>query len=455
MKNILNKRIVLSAIALSVMASQAGAADWLSIAETEPSMIKVDGKKVKNVNTKPRFWGFIQAGYQQDFGTKVVGTDATKAKTYNKNLTPFVMLTPSLTSQAAWEINRARIAIRGMVDKDNTLNYFFMTEFGEDGITSPAGHITGNHLTDASISYTAIPYVNIRMGQFKYPGAEEGLRAVFASSYRNFTTATNQLLLERFLPNNATQTTGTDLYTAATETSVGAFRDRGAELFYTIPVADKMTVSYAGMVGSGTGLSSENATGNPTLYGYMAGEYLFGKGKGYGTQSFKVFAWYQDGDRLLNNHKYSRTRYGLGFNYFKSGLRVGAEWMKAKGMIYNGAKDTDNTTPYNSNWEYQIAAGSENEADGGYLNVEYFVLPKKVSAMVRYDYLNRLTNAKNTGGERDFKTTTLGLSYHFIGPTRIDVNYAFRTLDAPGNANAQKVTDNMGNLLSVQGTLKF
>ena len=441
MKNLLNKRIVLSVMALSVMASQASAADWLSIAGTEPSMIKVNGKKVKN--TKPRLWGFVQAGYQQDFGTKVDKGGINK--------TPFVMITPSLTSQASWEINRARLALRGMVDKDNTLNYFFMTEFGEDGITSPAGHSTGNHLTDASISYTAIPYINIRMGQFKYPGAEEGLRAVFASSYRNFTSATNQLLLERFLPNDAVKS-GTDTYTAATETSVGAFRDRGAELFYTIPVADKMTVSYAGMVGSGTGLSSENATGNPTLYGYMAGEYLFGKGAGYATQSFKVFAWYQDGDRLLNNHKYSRTRYGLGFNYFKSGLRVGAEWMKAKGMIYNGAKDAD-VSPYNSDWQYQIAAGSENEADGGYLNVEYFVLPKKVAAMVRYDYLNRLTNSD--AGERDFKTTTLGLSYHFKGPTRLDVNYAFRTLDAPGNDNAQKITDNMGNLLSVQGTLKF
>ena len=73
--------------------------------------------------------------------------------------------------------------------------------------------------------------------------------------------------------------------------------------------------------------------------------------------------------------------------------------------------------------------------------------------MVRYDYLNRLTNS--TAGEREFKTTTVGLSYHFKGPTRIDVNYAFRDADAPGNAKAQKVLDNTGNLLSIQATLKF
>jgi hypothetical protein len=215
-----------------------------------------------------------------------------------------------------------------------------------------------------------------------------------------------------------------------------------------------VTVTAAAMVGNGTGLSSSNSTTQMTYYGYLASEYLFGKGKGYGTQSLKGFMWYQNGKRRLNNNDYTRERYGLGFNYFQKGLRVGAEYIKARGMIYNGAKDADDSA-YNGDWQYAMAAAYKNEADGGYINVAYYVLPKKVEAMVRYDYLNRLTNLNATGGERDFKTTTLGLSYHFKGPTRIDMNYAFRTLDAPNNANAQKITDNMGNLLSIQATLKF
>ena len=105
------------------------------------------------------------------------------------------------------------------------------------------------------------------------------------------------------------------------------------------------------------------------------------------------------------------------------------------------------------NWEYQIAADKNNEADGGYVNVQYYVVPKKWELLARYDYLNRLTNS--TTGKREFKTTTLGFSYHFKGPTRIDVNYALRDADAPGNPKAQKVLDNIGNLLSVQATLKF
>jgi len=436
-------KLFLSLAAISVLSIGLQAADWLTIAGTEPTFVKKDGKKVLNSNTTPHVWGFIQVGYRNDYGTILQKNGINK--------TPFAMLPPSLDSQSGFEVNRARLAVRGMIDKDNTLNYFFMTEFGEDGITKPAGHATHNYLTDASLTYTGFDYVNIRLGQFKYPGSEEGLRAVFASSYRSFSSAGSQLLLERFLPNDAKQIKP-GLFQAATEESVGAFRDRGIELFHTQKIQPNITVTVAGMVGSGTGMSSSNAAGSLTYYGYLAGEYLFGKGRGYYTESFKGFAWYQNGKRQLNNQDYSRERYGLGVNYFHNGLRVGAEYIKAKGMIYNGAKDVD-SNPYGVNWEYQIAADKKNEADGGYINVAYFFIPKKWEAMVRYDYLNRLTNS--TLGERDFETTTLGLSYHFKGPTRIDLNYAFRSADAPNNPKAQKVLDHMDNLLSIQATYKF
>lgn len=448
MCTIKTSKIVLSMVAVSMLVSATHAADWLSFAGLEPSFIIKDGEKVENHNNTPHFWGFIQVGYQKDYGDIFIPSTGTKA---GLNLTPFSMLPPSLDNQSGFEVNRARLAVRGMFDKENTINYFFMTEFGEDGITKPAGHASNNYLTDASITYRGISYFNIRLGQFKYPGSEEGLRAVFTSTYRNFTTAGSQLLLERFLPNNAKEI-NPGIFQAAPEQSVGAYRDRGVELFHTAKIADKTTLTWAAMVGSGTGMSSTNASGAPTYYGYLAAEYLFGKGKAYYTQSLKGFAWYQNGKRQLNNEDYTRERYGVGFNYFKDGLRIGAEYIKAKGMIYTGAKDADND-PYGVNWQYQIAADEANEADGGYVNLQYFFVPKKWEAMVRYDYLNRLTNS--TVDERKFKTTTIGLSYHFKGPTRIDVNYAFRDADAPGNAKAQKVLDNTGNLLSIQATLKF
>ena len=441
-------KIVLSLVVMGILSVSVHAADWISIAGTEPSFIKKEGEIIENHNNTPYFWGFIQVGYQKNNGDIFIPKAGPKT---GLNLTPFSMLTPNLNAQSGFEVNRARLAVRGMVDKENTLNYFFMTEFGEDGITKPAGHASNNYLTDASITYRGIPYFNIRVGQFKYPGSEEGLRAVFASSYRNFSTAGSQLLLERFLPNHA-QEIKSNIFQAIPKQSVGAYRDRGIELFHTAKLTDKTTFTWAGMIGSGTGMSSSNASDTPTYYAYLATEYLFGKGKGYYIQSLKGFAWYQNGKRLLNNTNYTRERYGIGLNYFHNGLRVGAEYIKAKGMIYNGAKDVDHD-PFGVNWEYQIAADKNNEADGGYINLAYFFVPKKWEAMIRYDYLNRLSNSVT--GQRKFKTTTLGISYHFKGPTRIDVNYAFRDADAPNNNKAQKVLENIGNLLSLQATLKF
>ncbi len=412
------------------------AADWLTLAGTESDSIR-----------KPHFWAFIQAGYQKDYGIIV--------EKGGINKTPFVMLAPSLDNQSGFEINRARLAVRGMVDKENTINYFFMTEFAENGITKPAGQATHNYLTDASITYRAIPYVNIRVGEFKYPGSEEGMRAVFASEYRNFSTAGNQLLLERFIPNNAkagTDANGDITYTGAPTQSVGAYRDRGIELFNTSKINTNITVSGAVMAGNGTGISSQNASNTLTYYGYLSSEYLFGQGKGYFSEAAKIYVWYQDGKRKVNDINYDRVRYGMGVDYFHNGVRVDIEYIKAKGMIFNGAKDTD-ATVFSDDWHYQIAAEKKNVADGGLISVQYYVLPKQVELLARYDYLNRLTNSLKD--ERDFKTTTIGMSYHFKGPNRIDVNYAFRDVTAPDNDAAQKVLDNIGNLFSIQGTIKF
>jgi len=450
MKITKTSKIVMSLAAVSIMSVGLNAADWLYGAGTEPSMIKVDGKKVVNHDNSPHFWGFIQAGYQQNYSDIV-----TKG---GLNATPFAMIAPNLDSQSGFEINRARLAVRGMIDKDNTLDYFFMTEFGNNGVTQPAGHKVGNYLTDASITYRGIPHLNVRFGQFKYPGSEEGLRAVFASEFRNFTQVTNELLLEHFLPNNsplAKDKNGNPIphtYQAAPSDPVGAFRDRGVELFDTEHISKKVSVTVAGMVGNGTGLSSTNASGDLTYYGYLASEYSLGGGKGYYTQAVKAFAWYQKGKRQLQNTKYNRTRYGVGVDYFHNGLRLDAEYIAAKGMIYNGAKD-GTANSYNKDWQYQIFAGNQNKSDGYYLDAQYYVIPKKVELLARYEYLDRLSNSVKD--EREYATTTVGLSYHFKGPNRIDFNYAFRDAKAPGNDNAQKVLDHMGNLLSIQGTIVF
>ena len=451
-------KVKLGCLAVLTLSSQVDAANWLMLQGTQPEIVAPKGIKVPYRNKKPKIWGFIQANYKKDYGSVLIGG--------GKNKTPFSLLNPDLQSQSGFNIFRARVALRGMADNENKVNYFIMTDFANNGVNNLGGHRNvATYFTDASITAKYIPYAKVRVGKFKYPGSEEGLQAVFVSPYIDFTTMSNQQLLERFITNVGSAQTGAAAGGASsvhyTSTSVdepiGAFRDVGLQVFDTIDIANQWTASYAYMYGNGSGISFKGSDQQATNYGYLALEKNFGGGRGYYTNSMKFYVWGQSGKRyLLSNHtapiNANRKRYGLGATYYNHGLRLEAEYMKAAGMIFTGAKDV-NLNALEEDWQFQYAVGDENKADGGYLNVQYELFPKKFEVFTRYDFENRLTN--DVKGERDFKTLTLGASYRFKGPTRIDFNYLIRDAKAPGNANAQKVLDNFGNRAEVQFTMAF
>jgi len=456
----------LTVLALLMTCSSVHAANWLALQGYQPEFVAPKGVKVPYRSKKPKVWGFIQANYKKDFGTV--------AYKNGKITTPFSLLNPDLKGQEGFSVFRARLALRGMADNDNLVNYFFMTDFANNGINNLVGHRNvATYFSDASVTLKHVPGAKLRVGMFKTPGSEEGLAAVFVAPYIEFTSMTNQQLLERQITNVGTAQTGaaaggaqTVHYTSTSiENPIAAFRDVGAQVFDTLPITSKWDISYAYMYGNGAGISFNSANTNVTHYGYLALEKTFDhKGHGYYTNSLKLYAWGQSGKRrLLSDHDNNsatnvveintdRIRYGTGFSYHKSGLRIEAEYMVAEGMIFTGAKDTE-LDPLKENWQFQYAVGKENKADGGYINLQYEVLKKKVEIFGRYDFLNRLTN--DVKGERDFKTLTLGASYRFRGPTRIDLNYLIREAKAPGNTNAQKVLDNMGNRLALQVTAAF
>lgn len=443
---------------------EVNAADWLMLQGAEPDMVAPKGVKVPYRSKVPKVWGFIQANYEKDFGDLFVGGDGI-------NKTPFSLLSPNLADQSGFKVSRARLAVRGMADNENLVNYFFMTEFGNNGVNNPGGHReAANYFTDASITLKHIPGAKVRVGIFKTPGSEEGVQAVFVSPYIDFTTMTNQQLLERQVSDVGMAETGASAGGAAavhyTSTKVdkpiAAFRDAGVQIFDTFKFQDDWGLSYAYMYGNGTGISLSDYDSQATHYGYLAAEKLFGAGKGYFTESMKFYVWGQSGSRTLNSFNETtaitteieadRKRYGAGMTYYRNGIRFEAEYIKAKGMIFTGPKDVD-TDPAMEEWQFQFAPGNENEANGGYVNLQYEIIPKKLEVFGRYDFSNRLTN--DPKGEREFKTTTLGASYRFRGATRIDLNYAIKDVEAPGNANAQKVLDNMGDRIAVRITAAF
>jgi len=463
------------AVALSTLLSlgltgtqELNAADWLMLQGAQPEVVAPKGVKVPYRRKTPKLWGFTQVNYKNDMGDILIpGAGGNKGKT----LTPFSLLGPDLEGQSGFNVFRTRLALRGMADNQNLVNYFFMTEFGNNAINNFGGHRNAaTYFSDASITLKHIPYAKLRVGMFKTPGSEEGLQAVFVSPYIEFTAMSNQQLLERKVTHvGAAQKGGqaggaaTTHYTSTSfEQPIGAYRDNGIQIFDTVPIMDTWAVTYAYMYGNGNGISLKTSDEQKTHYGYLAFENNFNQKRGYYHESVKLFGWVQNGRRtLLSNNgvdahvakiEANRKRSGLGMTYYRKGLRFEAEYMMAKGMIFTGAKDTD-TDPLLTNWQVQFAVGEENEADGGYVNLQYEIVPKKFEVFGRYDKLNRLINSEK--GRRDFETTTLGCSYRFRGPTRVDFNYAFRDIKAPGNGNAQKVVDNVGDRAMIQFTAAF
>lgn len=444
------------AAALLTPVSAVHAANWLMLQGTEPPQAAPTAQ----------VWGFIQPQYTATDGTTLpAGTPfAGQAAVFNT-------IAPDQKTNEQFQILRARLGVRGQNFPLNAkVNYFFLAEFGHNGITSSGGGSA--KITDASVTLSYIPGARIRIGQFKYPGAEEGLQAIHVFDYINFTNVTDQLLLERFFDRDGspacTVGLGGTADTCANKPNgpVGAFRDVGVQVFDAFEVGS-WEHSYAVMIGNGNGIARGDNDDNKDTYLYWSSEWVFG-GEGPRREGLKLFAWSQDGKRTLvtggtgtqsngTRGEFDRRRSGAGVTFRKDRFRFAAEYVKANGMIFDGTDGgavpgTLNTagTAYAT---FNIAP--VDEADGYYVDLGYRVL-SNLELDVRYDVLDRRT--ETASAEREFTTTTLGLQYFFDKKTRLTVNYEIRKAEAPNLPSsdpANLVLDSMDNRLSLQLTAIF
>lgn len=443
------KNITLLA-ALSVLSTQVSASNWLMLQGTEPA----------NSAPRAKVWGFIQPEYQS-----MSGTDLKAGPFAGQNMSPN-MVKPDNKSHSAFNIRRARIGVRGEgFPLDPKVSYFFLAEFGNNGITGPSKD--GVLLTDASVTFNHIEGARIRVGQFKTPTSEEGLQAIHVFNYVNFTNGTNQLLLERFTDGDGSDGNGkplSDPTAAETENanglngSVGAFRDQGIQVFDTFK-SDDWEHSYAVMVGNGNGIGRGDNDDKKDTYIYWSSEQVYG-GKGPRRQGMKLFAWNNTGKRTLTTSgagEYDRKRSGVGITYLKGKYRAAAEYIKADGMIFNGTDggaipgSTNNAGDNIST----VNVLTDGEADAYYLDFGYRVLPD-LELDLRYDVLNRGTDT--TPGERTFDTVTLGAQYFFNKKSRMTFNYEIRNQEAPGfpdSAPPNLIADSLDDRLSLQWLVIF
>jgi hypothetical protein len=459
------KRTLLSAaFALGFTAAgTASATNWVMLQGTEPAAASVPAKA----------WGFIQVNYQKDYSDP----------NSTGGMVPAKLLGPNLNAQSGINLSHLQFGLRGTgFPLDEHINYFLLVEAGNAG-TNVGGNSTtgissnnGAVATDASVTLNYLKGARVRVGLFKYPGADEGLQSLTSMEYINFSEATNFLLLERF-PNAGftacalptvctvplTATGNTDAYTinqlqngAGLNKFVapaGGFRDTGVQVFDSFDIGTDWDLTYAAMVGNGNGLQWNNVDGKYDTYLYLSTEKKLGGGAGAYVNGLKFFAWNQSGQRLLDNTNdsignaqlYDRKRSGVGVKYIGKPYRVTFEYIDAKGMIFEGP---DKPNFYLTNTA--AGNGADAEANGWYLDGGWYIPGTKWELDARYDTMD-----KNIGrvDEHTFSKWTAGVQYIYSPMSRVTLNYEMR--DYKCNTSSAQCTGATANFAGVNNKLSM
>jgi len=420
-------------VCILAFSANAFGSNWLAVQGTEPA----------GAEQLARVWGFVQFQYQHD------NSSPNPAGGY----IPPKLIGPDLESQSAFNVNRARIGVRGVaMPLDPKINYFVLAEFGNNGITEPENSVA--KLTDASVTFNHLKGARVRMGLFKTPGAEEGLQAIHVFDYINFTWVTNQMLLERtpnsvYTPNVNPQPLPPAVRLNGFEHGVSAFRDVGIQVFDWFNVGKGWEVTYAAMVGNGNGLNFGDNDDNKDVYLYAAVEKVYG-GAGPKREGLKFFGWSQNGKRtadltndgVFNPEEYDRDRYGFGVKYLRNGIRATAEYMKGEGMIWQAPHNASFGIGPGQGHPGAPGSGAFADGTGWYAEGGYRIPGKKWEFDLRYDVYNRLDGDQF---EIKFERTTVGVQYFFNPRVRAAFNYEFR------EANALNFPDGAGPNANVQG----
>jgi len=418
----------------SLATAPAFGANWIMLQGTEPPSAPA---------YKP--FGFIGIDYQRTDGTDL------PAGPWNGQPLALNQIAPKLEDPDEFQVSYARLGLRGRL-LDGKLNYWFSPLAGYNGISY---YGTPNlKLTDVSATLNLIPHARVRIGQFKFPGSEEGIQAVVLRDYINPSSVGGQIVNERYFDSDGFPTSDANDPTGP----ASGWRDTGIQVFDAFKTGD-WEHTYAAMAGTGTGLAIYKGTGSgqPDWYLYWSSELVFG-GMGPFRDGLKLTGWYQDGDREIrvgrvqDKESFDRERYGLGATFRRGAWRASAEWIKADGMIFNGTDGVavPGSISNNGKWVAGFNVLPDDEADGWYLDAGYRLFDKW-ELRARYDRLNRGTDDKET--ERRFETLTVGVTYRFNEHLRVLADYELRDAEAPGlsgSATANRILSEVDDLLGLR-----
>jgi len=458
---------VMTLVSAGLYAGAANAANWLMLQSVTEEPY-------------PLVWGFLQPTYLYTPGSTLSdGPWLGQQAVVN-------VMQPDLSSSEVFQIQRARLGVRGALPENEKISYFLLAEYGNNGITQLGGGGGSVTLTDAFITFTQVAGAKVKLGQMKVPMSEEVYQGIVAANYINLTNIANQQLVERpaWTDGEASCGVGTppgpsnplylrfcngDIQTQFRSAAV-AMRDIGVQVFDTFRV-DEWEHSYAVLAGQG-GVNKDNRNDSLDHTFYISAEKIFDGQNAFRT-GYKLYAWLTQGKRAIYSstalaagggsleaaeREYDRNLGGIGGTYFDGKYRFWAEYIKVDGMISNGT--TGGAIPGAVNNAGTVVAQfitePEGEGDGGYVDFGYRITPD-IELDIRYDWYNRITNLQSTD-ERKFETWTLGVQYFFNNTTKAIFNYEIRDAEAPGlpsTDTVNKIANDIDDRISTQVFLFF
>ncbi|MBU4304463.1 MAG: OprO/OprP family phosphate-selective porin [Candidatus Omnitrophica bacterium] len=261
----------------------------------------------------------------------------------------------------SFDVRRARVKFTGDISKE--IGYLTQVEFGGTAVT----------LLDGAFSYKVNDAINLKAGQFSIPFSLESL-----TSAPKLATINRSQIVEAMAARSKDvigNQCGRDVGLMLNGSALSVFEEE-----------DDYLLDYAIGVFNGVGINASDdndqkdialrIVAHPIEGLNAGGSYYNGTGN-YGTPA----------------KNYTRDRFGFELAYTYDVFSVTGEYLKGK----------DGTT----------------KKDGWYLQAGYFILPKEVQAVIKYDTYDPNTSVSQNAVD----IITVGLNWYFHKLAFIQVNY--------------------------------
>ena len=303
-----------------------------------------------------------------------------------------------------FSIKRARLDFQGHFASqfDYRLLVDFVGSSSPSGTAPTGGALVSPGLIEANITYKPFHFLQIRAGQM-----------IVAFSQENMTQDRNLDLIERSQVINALVGRKGDAAGGRVD-SIGNQngRDIGIQAGGSlIRVKDAWLLDYAVQLLNGAGVNTPDNNPSKDIDARLVLHPL--KFLSIGG------SWYNGLDRFISSpsRDQKRIRWGaeMALNY--SGIMLKGEYIRGRdGSAPADGHPDDHSLTTHEGWYGQLA---------------YFLLPRRLQAVVRYDYYDP-DRAKDGAGSTYYD---LGLNYFFNVWTKVQVYYSLRKGDSPSQNN--------------------